>query len=237
MVRRERADAPPRADGVIQVENAVGRRDLLGVGHAVLALRDSNRGDSITWSRSRAASSADAREHLTGVEVADLEALDERRSARHRALRPSRESSRRSRRLLRGSPVRPARHRASAGAATDGRSATAIARASAAGCRARTRRRRRGRPAPGSSGFCGLVHRDPELVGDQLRGRSRELSAAATRASGRVSSHSTSCFSASRSRTSAPIGAVAATPILTAARRAAAASRAPLCGARRRCGR
>ena len=58
-------------------------------------------------------------------------------------------------------------------------------------------------------------------------------------ASGRVSSHATSCASARRSSTSAPSGAVAATPMrmVTEGRRGAAASRAPLCGARRRCGR
>ena len=57
-------------------------------------------------------------------------------------------------------------------------------------------------------------------------------------ASGRVSSQATSCVSARRSSTSAPSGAVAATPMrISAGRRGAAASRAPLCGARRRCGR
>ena len=164
--------------------------------------------------------------------------LRAQRSDRRRAPPPSGGSSRPSARLRRGSRARPAPRRASVGAARDARSATASGRAGSAGCRARTRRRRRGRRPPGAPASragapgCRAGRRRASLRGGpSLRPRP-------CGASGRVSSHAISCFSASRSRTSAPSGAVAATPIfISVGRRGAATSRALLCGARRRCGR
>ena len=85
----------------------------------------------------------------------------------------------------------------------------------------------------------GLQHRDPQPLGDDLRGRRGELAAAPGGLSGRVSSAATSCRAASRSSTSAPKGAVAATADPHGASAASrtrfcAASRAPRCAPRRR---
>ena len=136
------------SSGSSRFELAVGGRDLLGVGRAVLRLRDERRRletparAGAPRARPRARRRRPHRGRRSGTPPG-------RRSGRRRAPRPSRGSSRRSR----SSPARIAR---STGAAprqrgsSDGWTFSQSERGeqSRAGCRGRRRRRRRGRRRP-----------------------------------------------------------------------------------------
>ena len=241
-VRRQRAHAAhERRRRIGQVQLAVGGRDLLGIRRALLGLRRERR----RRGELRPAAGPPprrARVDAACVELADRKRLLRRDRARRRARRPCGGSSPRSTRRRPESRARPAPRRASAAAATGARSATARARAAPAGCRGR---RRTPRPSArsnvsGSSGRSGWNTGMPSRAAASLAGGAASLRPAAGR---RVRPREQK-LDVVRGRE--PLehvgseGAVAATAIrmpLSAARRAAAARRAPACGARRRCGR
>ena len=192
-VRRQRPHAPPGVDRVAEVELAVGRADLLGVGRAVLGLRLEPRLRRAPSSSSRAAISPQRAKTAAGVELADRERLLRRDRARVEL--GDRPVDRHAGLCVAGEDraLDRARPRASAAAATGGRSARATARAAAAGCRGRTRRRPSASTAAGSSGFSGWCTGIPSRSATSLAGGAASLRPRPRGASGRVSRNAISC--------------------------------------------
>ena len=99
---------------------------------------------------------------------------------------------------------------------------------------------RRRRTRRGSSGRSGWSTGMPRRLAASLAGGAASFGRGPAAHRAASAGRATSCAPASRSRTSAPNAAVAATAMrmpLSGGRRAAAGRRAPACGARRRCGR